>query len=487
MRPMRNLTMMTDLYELTMMYGYYKTGMTDRSAVFDLFFRKTSENSSYAVMAGLEQLIEYINGLHFDEEDIEYLRSLHLFDDGFLSYLSSFHFTGNIDAIEEGTVVFPYEPLVRVTAPIMEAQLLETAMLNIINHQTLIASKAARVCMAAQGDLVMEFGLRRAQGPDAGIYGARAAIIGGCGSTSNVLTGQMYHVPVAGTHAHSWVMSFPDELTAFRAYAKTFPDACLLLVDTYNTLHSGIPNAIRVFDELRAAGHEPLGIRLDSGDLAYLTRQARKMLDEAGYPKAKICASGDLDETLIRDLKAQGACIDTWGVGTKMITSEDCPALGGVYKLSAEVVNGQTLPKIKISENPAKVTNPGKKKVVRIYNEDGMAMADLLMLEGETIDPEKPLTIFHPVDTWKRQTYENYRLRDLLVPIFHEGKQVYTSPALMDIQAHCKRELASLWEQYTRQRNPHVYKVDLSYELFHLRHSMLNPDGSAAPDVPKLQ
>ena len=479
--------MMTDLYELTMMYGYFQNGMTDRTAVFDLFFRKTSENSSYAVMAGLEQLIDYVQNLHFDANDIAYLRSLGLFSEPFLDYLAHFRFTGDLYAIEEGTVVFPYEPLVRVTAPIMEAQLLETAMLNIINHQTLIASKAARVCMAAEGDLVMEFGLRRAQGPDAGIYGARAAIIGGCGATSNVLTGQMYGVPVAGTHAHSWVMSFPDELTAFRTYAKTFPDACLLLVDTYDTLRSGIPNAIRVFDELRAAGHEPMGIRLDSGDLAYLTRQARKMLDEAGYPNARICASGDLDEVLIRDLKTQGACINTWGVGTKMITSEDCPALGGVYKLSAEIVDGQTIPKIKISENPAKVTNPGVKKIYRIYNPDGMAMADLILLEHETVDPSKPLTLFHPVDTWKRQTYENYRLRELLTPIFQAGQLVYASPKLLDIQARCKKELASLWEQYTRQRNPHVYKVDLSYELFHLRHRLLNPDGSAAPDVPHLQ
>ncbi len=484
---MRNLTMMTDLYELTMMYGYFKNNMTDRISVFDLFFRKTSENSSYAIMAGVEQLVEYIQNLHFDEDDIAYLRSLNLFDEDFLSYLAGFQFTGDIFAIPEGTVVFPYEPLVRVTAPIMQAQLLETAMLNIINHQTLIASKAARVCMAAEGDLVMEFGLRRAQGPDAGIYGARAAIIGGCGSTSNVLTGQMYGVPIAGTHAHSWVMSFPDEITAFRTYAKTFPDACLLLVDTYDTLHSGIPNAIRVFDELRASGHEPLGIRLDSGDLSYLTKVARKMLDDAGYPNAKICASGDLDEVLIRDLKTQGACIDTWGVGTKMITSEDNPALGGVYKLAAEIVDGKVIPKIKISENPAKVTNPGIKKILRIYNGNNMAMADLILLDHETIDPNKPLTIFHPVDTWKRQTYENYTLRELLVPIFKEGKLVYELPALMDIQKHCKAELATLWEQYTRQRNPHVYKVDLSRELYLLRYSMLNPGASSLPDVPAPQ
>ena len=332
---MKNLTMMTDLYELTMMYGYFKSGMQDNKATFDMFYRSKDASTSYAIMAGLEQLIDYIKNLRFTDDDIAYLRSLNIFDEDFLEALHNFRFRGDIWAVPEGTIVFPYEPLIRVTAPLFEAQLIEPALLNIINHQTLIATKASRVVQAAEGGVVMEFGLRRAQGPDAAIYGARAAIIGGCNGTSNVLTGQMYKVPVMGTHAHSWVMSFPDEITAFRKYAEMFPSSCLLLVDTYNTLKSGVPNAITVFKELREKGFEPAGIRLDSGDLAYLSREARKMLDEAGFPNAKICASGDLDENLIRDLKLQGACIDTWGVGTKLITSEDCPSLGGVYKLAA--------------------------------------------------------------------------------------------------------------------------------------------------------
>lgn len=399
---MRNLTLMTDLYQLTMMYGYYKHGMHKNKAVFDLFFRKRGEVSTLAVAAGLEQAIDYVKNIEFDEEDIAYLRSLKLFDEDFLAELRRLRFTGEIYAVPEGTIVFPMEPLLRVYAPIMEAQLLETTLLNIINHQTLIATKAHRVVTAASGDTVMEFGLRRAQGPDAGIYGARAAIIAGCNSTSNVLTGKLYHIPAAGTHAHSWVMSFENELEAFRAYARTFPDACLLLVDTYNTLKSGVPNAIKVFQELRAEGHEPLGIRLDSGDIAYLSIQARKMLDEAGFQNAKIVASSDLDEEIIWDLKAQGARIDSWGVGTKMITSYDNPALGGVYKMAIEEVDGVRHPRLKLSENPEKVTNPGYKKLYRIYNEEGYAVADLIALEHEQYDVSKPLTIFDPVDTWKQ-------------------------------------------------------------------------------------
>lgn len=484
---MRNLTMLTDLYQMTMMNGYINAGITDRIAVFDLFYRQNPGGSAFAVAAGLEQVVDYIKNLHFDPEDIDYLRSLHLFDERFFDYLKDFRFTGELYAVPEGTVVFPYEPLIRIKAPLFEAQLIETAMLNIVNHQTLIATKAARVCQAAAGDLVMEFGLRRAQGPDAGLYGARAALIAGCGSTSNVLAGQLWDVPVAGTHAHSWVMSFPDELTAFRAYAQAYPDACLLLVDTYDTLHSGMPNAIRVFHELRAKGHEPLGIRLDSGDLAYLSRQARRMMDEAGFPNAKVCASGDLDENVIWDLKQQGACIDSWGVGTRMITSDGCPALGGVYKMSAEIIDGQIVPKIKVSENPAKVTNPGYKKVQRIYNREGMAMADIIMLDHETIDTAKPLTIFHPVDTWKRQTYADYTLRDLLVPVFVDGECVYTCPKLSEIQSYCKNEISTLWEQYRRRLNPHVYKVDLSYELYALRHQLLNAARTEQGDIPPMQ
>lgn len=471
---MRNLTLLTDLYQLTMMYGYWKSGMKNELAVFDMFYRKTCESMNYAIMAGVEQLIDYVNHLNFDEEAIAYLRSLDMFDEGFLEELKNFHFSGDIQAVPEGTIVFPGEPLVRVTAPIFEAQLIETTLLNIINHQTLIATKTSRVVQAAEGGSILEFGLRRAQGPDAGIYGARASVIGGADATSNVLAGQMFGIPVRGTHAHSWVMSFPTEIDSFRAYAKCFPDACLLLVDTYDTLKSGVPNAIKVFHELRAAGHEPAGIRLDSGDLAYLTREARRMLDEAGFPKAKICASGDLDETLIRDLLLQGAKIDIWGVGTKLITSMDCPALGGVYKLSARMEKGSFVPKIKISENPAKVTNPGVKKLLRLYdNKNGKAIADLIALEIESFDPSKPLTIFDPVDTWKMMTLTDYRVRELQVPLFKGGVQVYQSPSLTEIQGYHFQEMETFWDQYKRNLNPHLYKVDLSDGLWMLKQSML--------------
>lgn len=470
---MRNLTMMTDLYQLTMMYGYFKHGMAGNEGVFDVFFRPKS-NITYAIAAGLQSVIDYINDLHFSEQDLAYLRSLGLFDEAFLAYLGKLRFTGEIYAMREGTVVFPYEPLVRVRAPIMQAQLIETAILTFINHQTLIATKASRVCCAAEGGAVLEFGLRRAQGADAGIYGARAAVIGGCASTSNVLAGEMFDVAVSGTHAHSWVMSFPDELSAFRAYAETFPHACLLLVDTYDTLHSGVPNAITVFRELRAKGLEPVGIRLDSGDLAYLSKRARRMLDEAGFPNAKICASSDLDENVIRDLKMQGCRIDTWGVGTRLITSEDNPALGGVYKMAAEVVNGRMMPKIKLSDNPAKITNPGYKKVFRLYGaDDGMAIADLIALDEETIDTTKPLRIFDPEHPYKNMLLEHFTARELLVPVFREGRQVYHSPAVMDIQAYAKAELATMWDEYRRLMQPHIYKVDLSDRLYDLKKRLI--------------
>lgn len=471
---MRNLTMMTDLYQLTMMYGYYKHGMHKNYAAFDLFYRKRGELSSLSIAAGLEQAIEYVKSLHFEEDDIAYLHSLQLFDEAFLNVLANMRFTGDIYAVPEGTIVFPMEPIVRVYAPIMEAQLLETTLLNIINHQTLIATKAHKVVTAAAGDSVMEFGLRRAQGPDAGIYGARAAIIAGCSSTSNVLTSKLYGIPCAGTHAHSWVMSFETEIEAFRAYARTFPDACLLLVDTYNTLKSGVPNAIRVFDELRAQGHEPLGIRLDSGDIAYLSIQARKMLDAAGYPNAKIVASSDLDEETIWDLKAQGAKIDSWGVGTKMITSHDNPALGGVYKMSMEEVDGVQHPRMKLSENPEKVTNPGYKKLYRIYGTDGKAIADLLALEHEQYDITEPLTIFDPVDTWKQMTLENYTMRELLVPVFVKGELVYQSPALKEIAEYAATERESFYSEYKRLHKPQRYKVDLSQELYDMKHKLLH-------------
>ena len=468
----RNLTMLTDLYQLTMMYGYFKHGMTETEGVFDLFFRPRA-NAGYAVAAGLDSVIAYLKELCFSETDLAYLRSLNLFDEPFLHCLSELHFTGELYAMPEGTVAFPYEPLIRVRAPIMQAQLIETALLTFINHQTLIATKASRVCYSAMGDSVLEFGLRRAQGPDAGIYGARAAIIGGCDATSNVLTGEMFDIKVTGTHAHSWVMSFPTELDAFRAYAAVFPQSCLLLVDTYDTLRSGVPNAIAVFRELRAKGIEPMGIRLDSGDLAYLSKKAREMLDAAGFSNARICASSDLDETVIRDLKMQGAKISAWGVGTRLITSADDPALGGVYKLCAQGRGGELTPKLKLSDNPAKITNPGYKKIVRLYDKDGMATADLILLENERIDTTKPLTIFDPVQTYKRMTLTNFTVRELLVPVFVGGACVYESPAVPEICAYAKREQESMWDEYKRLLNPHVYKVDLSDGLYALKQRLI--------------
>ena len=470
----RNLTLLTDLYQLTMMNGYLRSGKQNDVAVFDLFFRRNGI-ISYSVAAGLQQAAEYINELRFEEDDIAYLRSLGLFDEAFLEYLKNFRFTGDLYAVPEGTVVFPEEPIITVKAPVLEAQFVETALLNIVNHQTLIATKSAKVAYAAEGDSVMEFGLRRAQGPDAGIYGARAAVIGGCGSTSNVLAGKLFDIPVSGTHAHSWVMNFPSEYEAFRAYADLYPDACLLLVDTYDTLKSGVPNAIRVFRELRAAGHEPKGIRLDSGDLAYLSKRARRMLDEAGFPDAIICASGDLDEYVISSLKAQGAKIDLWGVGTKLITSADMPALGGVYKLSALYPKaGGEIPKIKLSDNSDKITNPGFKQVYRIYdNATGKAEADLICLRGEEIDTSRPLTIFHPVDTWKRTTFTDYSVRPLSVPVFLGGKQVYEFPPLSAVCDYAAREKEGFWEEYKRLVNPHVYKVDLSQKLYDVKKNLI--------------
>ena len=476
----QNLTLLTDLYELTMMQGYYENP-SDQIVVFDAFYRKNPCGGAYAVCAGLEQVIEYVRDLHFSPDDIDYLRSLHIFNDDFLEYLRGFHFTGDIYAIPEGTVVFPREPLLKVVAPIMEAQLVETALLNIINHQSLIATKASRVVYAAGGSGVMEFGLRRAQGPDAGTYGARAAVIGGCDGTSNVLAGKCFDIPILGTHAHSWIMSFDDEYHAFRAYADLYPDSCTLLVDTYDTLRSGVPNAIRVFEELRAEGHMPkhYGIRLDSGDLAYLTKKARIMLDEAGFPDAVIAASGDLDENLITSLKSQGAPITSWGVGTKLITSADCPAFGGVYKLAASKPKGadEFTAKIKISENPAKITNPGNKTIYRIYGkEDGKIRGDLICLVGEHYDESDDLTIFDPQATWKKSTLAGgtYTMRELLVPIFIKGQCVYKSPSVMDIRSYCKDELNTLWDESRRLVNPQEVYVDLSMPLYKLKNELLD-------------
>lgn len=478
---MINLTLLTDFYELTMMQGYISSGTSNQEAVFDLFYRKNPSANGYAIVAGLEQAIEYIKNLSFSQEDINYLLNLNLFNKEFLDYLKDFHFTGDIYAIPEGTVIFPNEPIMRIKAPIIECQLLEAALLNIINHQSLIATKATRVVLAAQGDFVLEFGLRRAQGPDAGIYGARAAIIGGCVATSNVLTGKMFNVPVKGTHAHSWVMSFANELTAFKEYAKIFPNDCTFLVDTYDTLKSGVPNAITVFKEMKNLGInlKSYGIRLDSGDLAYLSKEARKMLDNAGFCDANICASSDLDEYLISDLKNhQGAKINLWGVGTKLITSDDCPSFGGVYKLSAQMNSERVFtPRIKLSENPEKVTNPGIKKIFRLYDlETGKIKADLIALDHETIDTSKSITIFDPLATWKQMTLKarEYTVRELLVPIFKSGVCVYKSPAVMDIRKYCKDELNTLWEEHKRLINPQILPVDLSKELYELKQSMIS-------------
>ena len=474
-----NLTMLADYYELTMMQGYLLTNTHKRTAVFDLFFRVNPCGNGFSIAAGLAQAIEYIKGLSFSEDDISYLRTKGVFREEFLDYLRDFKFSGDIYAIPEGTVVFPGEPLMRVSAPVIEAQLLESALLNIINHQSLLATKSVRVVNAAAGDRVLEFGLRRAQGPDAAIYGARAAMIGGCSATSNVEAGRMFDVPIAGTHAHSWVMSFDDELTAFREYARLYPEACILLVDTYKTLKSGMPNAIKVFRELKEAGTKlgVYGVRLDSGDMGYLSKQVRQMLDGAGFHDAIISASGDLDEYLIANLKAEGAKITLWGVGTKLITSDDCPAFGGIYKLAAEIMeDGEVVPKIKLSENPAKITNPGIKTVFRLYDKaTGKVKADLISLHDEVIDTDKDLTIFDPVNTWKKMTLKggSFEVKDLLVPIFLNGACVYESPAVMEIAAFSKQDQETLWEENRRLHKPNILPIDLSENLYNLKKSMI--------------
>ncbi|MBR9945960.1 nicotinate phosphoribosyltransferase [Clostridiaceae bacterium Marseille-Q4145] len=475
----QNLTLLTDLYELTMMQGYLKNPVQE-TVIFDVFYRNNPCGNGFAIAAGLDQMIDYIKNLRFEKDDLDYLRSLEIFDDEFLSYLADFHFSGDIYAIPEGTVVFPREPLVKVIAPIMEAQLVETAILNIINHQSLIATKAARVVNAARGDGIMEFGLRRAQGPDAGTYGARAAVIGGCIGTSNVLTGKMFDVPVLGTHAHSWIMSFPDEYTAFKTYAELYPGACTLLVDTYDTLKSGVPNAIRVFKEMQETGKLSgrYGIRLDSGDLAYLSKEARKMLDAAGFEDAVIAASSDLDEYLIDSLKSQGAAITSWGVGTNLITSKDCPAFGGVYKLAAvKTGDGEFVPKIKLSENTEKITNPGNKTVYRIYEKtNGKLKADLISLVDDVFDESKDLVLFDPQATWKKTHLKGgtYTMKELMVKVFDKGECIYQSPSVMEIREFCKKEQETLWDETRRLVNPHEVYVDLSDRLYAMKTKLLN-------------
>jgi len=478
----RNLTLLTDLYELTMMQGYFKEEEKNVNAIFDMFYRRNPDGNGYAVSCGLEQVIELIENFHFSDSDIEYLNSLGIFDADFLEYLRDFRFTGDIDAIPEGNVMFPREPVIKVKAPIMQAQLIETALLNIINHQSLIATKASRVVHAAAGDGVMEFGLRRAQGPDAGIYGARAAVIAGCVGTSNVLAGQMFDIPVMGTHAHSWIMSFEDELSAFRAYAKIYPDNCLLLIDTYDTLKSGLPHAIQVFKEMREAGIplKKYGIRMDSGDLAYLSKKVKKAFDEAGFPNPVISASNDLDENLIASLKVQGATINSWGVGTNLITSKDTPAFGGVYKMAAmeDPSTGEFVPKIKISENSEKVTNPGDKVIYRIYSNDtGKLVADLIALADEKYDTGEDLLLFDPVETWKKTLLKagTYRMKPLMIPVFRGGKCVYQNrPTVKELQEICRRDKETLWEESRRLVNPQEVHVDLSRKLWDLKQELLD-------------
>lgn len=472
-----NLTLLTDLYELTMMKGYHDIKNEDR-VVFDVFYRQNPSNGGYAICAGLEQVIEYIKNLHFEKDDLDYLRELGLFDEKFLEYLANFKFTGNISAIEEGTVVFPMEPLLKVEAPITEAQLIETAILNIINHQSLIATKASRVCQVAEKDDVMEFGLRRAQGPNAGTLGARAAVIGGCSGTSNVLCGKNFKVPIKGTHAHSWIMSFETEYEAFKTYAETFPNNIVLLVDTYDTLKSGIPNAIKVFQELREKNKLPenFGIRLDSGDLAYLSKQARKMLDEAGFSQAGICASNDLDEYIIESLKKQGAKITSWGVGTHLITSRDCPSFGGVYKLAAIKKEGKIIQKIKLSEDRIKITNPGDKQVFRFYDkETGKIRGDMIGYANEVYKEDEQVVLFDPIDTWKKTILEprTYTVKPLLKPIFIDGKCIYESPEVMEIRQYCTKEKDTLSSENKRFLNPHLVHVDLSQKLWETKNKMI--------------
>ncbi len=474
-----NLTLLTDLYQLTMLQGYFLSDNYNKKVVFDLFYRENPSNNGYAIACGLDSCLDYIENIKFTDEDIEYLRSLDIFKEEFLNYLKTFKFTGDIVGVPEGSVVFPNEPLYRITAPIMEAQLIETTLLNIINHQTLIATKASRVVTAGQGDSILEFGLRRAQSPSAGTLGARAAIIGGCSQTSNVLAGKLYDIPVTGTHAHSWIMSFDSEYDAFMQYANIYSEKCILLVDTYNTLKSGLVNAIKVFKKLKEENRLPniYGIRLDSGDLAYLSIEARKILDEEGFENATISASSDLDEYLISSLKSQGARIDVWGVGTNLITSKDCPALGGVYKICAEIIDERIIPKIKLSENAVKITNPGVKKIARIYDKKhNKIKADLIMLENETIDEREDLTIFDPISIWKKMTLKKgeYYIKELFVDIVKNGKVVYDRKPVMEIQKFAATELSTLWPQHKRITNPQSVPVDLSNELYDLKKKLIN-------------
>lgn len=472
----KNLTMIMDLYELTMSNGIFDSDRRNEITYFDMFFRRVPDDGGYAIMAGIEQLIEYMNNLEFSDDDIAYLRGLKLFSDNFIDYLKDFKFTCDVWAMPEGTVIFPHEPIVTVRGPAMQAMMLETMLLLTINHQSLIATKANRIARAADGRPVMEFGARRAHGYGAAYYGARAAVIGGCAGTSCLLTAKDFDVPPSGTMAHSWVQLFDDEYSAFKAYAEKYPDSCMLLVDTYNVLKSGIPNAINVFDEvLKPLGKRPLGIRIDSGDITYITKKARKMLDDAGYSDCKICVSNSLDEYLIRDMIFQGAKVDSYGVGERLITASSEAVFGGVYKLAAVERNGEIIPKIKISENPAKITLPGVKIPWRLYDRTtGKAIADVITLGDEKISSDEPYEIFDPEHTWKRKVVTDFVAKKLQVKIFDKGRQVYTSPSVKEISKFRVEQVDSLWDEVTRFENPHTYYVDLSEKLWNLRDELLN-------------
>ena len=472
-----NLAMLCDYYEFTMSNGYFKNGFYKKNVYFDVFFRKVPDNGGFAIAAGLEQLIDYIKELHFEDEDIAYLRSKGIFDEGFLDYLKNFKFSGDIYAVPEGTPVFPNEPIVTIKAPAIEAQIVETFVLLSVNHQTLIATKANRIVRAAQGRTVLEFGSRRAQGASGAVLGARAAYIGGCKGTACALTDELYGVPAGGTMAHSWIQMFDSEYDAFRTYCELYPDNPTLLVDTYNTLKSGVPNAIKVFKEvLLPQGKTKCAIRLDSGDISYLSKKARKMLDEAGLTDCTITASNSLDENLIRDLMMQGAQVDTFGVGERLITSAKSPVFGGVYKLVAvEDESGEIVPKIKVSENTAKITNPHFKKLYRYYDrESGKAIADELCVWDETVDDSKPHTIFDPNATWKTKTLTDFTARELLVPIFENGKCVYECPSIEEIAEYCREQVNLLWDEVKRFENPHTYYVDLSKKLYEIKNILLS-------------
>lgn len=471
-----NMTMLMDFYELTMSNGYFEHGFKDKTACFDMFFRKVPDDGGFAVMAGVEQLIEYISNLNFSSEDIEYLRSKKIFCEDFLKYLSEFKFSCDIYAIPEGTPIFPGEPIVKVVGPVIEAQLIETMLLLTVNHQSLIATKSNRIVRAAAGRPVMEFGSRRAQGNHGAVYGARASYIAGCCGTACTIADKLYSIPALGTMAHSWVQLFPTEYDAFLAYAKTYPEACTLLIDTYNVLKSGLPNAIRVFKEyLIPNGYKPAGVRIDSGDITYLTKKVRAALDEAGLEDVKIVISNSLDEYIIRDLLSQGACIDSFGVGERLITSKSEPVFGGVYKLAAVYENGTEIPKIKLSENIAKITTPCSKKLVRLYSKDNdKAIADVIMLDNEPTPSGDDYEIFDPEHTWKRKIVTNYYARELLRPIFKKGQCVYESPKIDDIRTYCQNQIDGLWDEVKRFENPHNYYVDLSQKLWDIKNKLLN-------------